>query len=163
MLQQKVHYEFNCIEIIAILNVTLDGKQALKNGKVYFNQKASDVYKAMCETEREELTRDMQDPIPMTCAEEHKRRRKIFHRMNDMVLIFFLEFQTFQQYFVIHVMQFIELEELTYCGFAIAFKGSKVEIVGTPSVLNSLTPQIIEYLRGIVVTCMWYLCTYFQL
>ncbi len=48
------------------------------------------------------------------------------------------------------LLQFSELEGLGYNGFAVAICGSKSQILGTPSVLSSLSPKIIEYFYSII-------------
>ena len=47
-------------------------------------------------------------------------------------------------------MQFDELEEL---GFSIAFHRNKSILSGTPSTLNCLTPELVEYLYAVIVSC----------
>ena len=51
-------------------------------------------------------------------------------------------------------MQFSELEELGYKGFAIAFHSGKSQLVGTTSVLKSFTPHVLEYLHAVIVAGM---------
>ena len=47
-------------------------------------------------------------------------------------------------------MQFSELEELGYKGFAVAFHSGKSQLVGTSSVLQSFTPHVLEYLHAVI-------------
>ena len=56
-----------------------------------------------------------------------------------------------KNYFLTH-LQFSELEDLGYKGFAIAFQGAKSQLVGTPSTLKSFSPQLLEYLHAVVVS-----------
>lgn len=51
-------------------------------------------------------------------------------------------------------IQFSELEELGYNGFAIAFHKGKSQLVGTSSVLKSFTPHVLEYLHAVIVAGM---------
>jgi len=48
-------------------------------------------------------------------------------------------------------MQFTKFSELGYKGFGIVFNGSKVQLVGEPCVLNSITAPILEYLHAIII------------
>lgn len=50
-----------------------------------------------------------------------------------------------------YIMQFSELEELGYKGFAIGFHGAKSQLVGTSSILQTFTPHLLEYLHAVVV------------
>ena len=52
---------------------------------------------------------------------------------------------------VLFIMQFSELEELGYKGFAIAFHGGKSQLVGTSSVIKTFTPPFLEYLHAVIV------------
>ena len=47
-------------------------------------------------------------------------------------------------------MQFDELEELGYVGFSIAFRRNKSILSGTPSILNCLTPELVEYPYAVI-------------
>ena len=49
-------------------------------------------------------------------------------------------------------MQFTEFSDLGYKGFGVAFKGSKVQLVGDPMVLKAITPPVFEYLHALVTT-----------
>ena len=48
-------------------------------------------------------------------------------------------------------MQFSELEELGYKGFAIGFHGGKSQLVGTLSILETFTPHFLEYLHAVII------------
>ena len=49
-------------------------------------------------------------------------------------------------------MQFQELEELGYEGFAIAFYKECTELVGTRLTVNCFNPPLIEYLHAVIVS-----------
>ena len=51
-------------------------------------------------------------------------------------------------------MQFSELEELGYKGFAIAFHSGNSQLAGTSSVVKSFTPEVLEYLHAVTVAGM---------
>ena len=63
----------------------LDGQQALKISKVYFNQKASDLCRGLSAADKEKLNKDTEELIVMTQLEETKRCQRIFYKMNVMV------------------------------------------------------------------------------
>ena len=50
------------------------------------------------------------------------------------------------------LLQFEELENLGYCGFAVAFFEDKMELVSTSSMSDSFHPQLIEYLHALTIT-----------
>lgn len=49
-------------------------------------------------------------------------------------------------------MQFQELEQLGFSGFAVAFYEDKMELVSTCAMTESFTPQMIEYLHALTIT-----------
>ena len=51
------------------------------------------------------------------------------------------------------LLQFEELENLGYCGFAVAFFEDKMELVSTSSMSDSFHPQLIvnEYLHALTI------------
>ena len=49
-------------------------------------------------------------------------------------------------------VQFQELEELGYQGFAVAFYKECTELVGTRMTVNCFNPALIEYLHAIIVS-----------
>ena len=49
-------------------------------------------------------------------------------------------------------VQFDELEELGFIGFALAFLEEKSQIVGASSTLHCFSPQIVEYLHALLIT-----------
>ena len=50
------------------------------------------------------------------------------------------------------LLQFQELEELGYEGFAVAFYKECTELVGTRLTVNCFNPALIEYLHAVIVS-----------
>ena len=48
-------------------------------------------------------------------------------------------------------IQFSELEELGYKGFANIFHGAKSQLVGTSSILQTFTTHLLEYIHAVLL------------
>ena len=57
-------------------------------------------------------------------------------------------------------LQYTQLEELGYSGFAIAFKGEKMQVVSTSTADKCLTPALLDYLRSTIVAGTVLLCPF---
>ena len=82
----------------------LDGQQALKTSKVYFNQKASCLYRGISAADKEKLNKDTEELIVMTPLEATKRCQIIFNRMNTLVILDSCYFYSMTLYWNIHTV-----------------------------------------------------------
>ena len=51
----------------------------------------------------------------------------------------------------VYFVQFDELEEIGFTGFAVAFLEEKTQIVGTSSVMKCFTPQFVDYIHSVMI------------
>lgn len=52
-------------------------------------------------------------------------------------------------------LQYDELEDLGFRGFAIGFKNEYTQIVGTSEMLKAFSPPLVEYLHAQVIIAGW--------
>ena len=94
----------------------------------------------------------------MSKREVRAKGRKIFQKIQKLVsLLVWVHAEcpsTLSKLvcFPFSYMQFQELEELGYQGFAVALYKECTELVGTRMTVNCFNPALIEYLHAIIVS-----------